>query len=197
LPLVLFLHGSGERGNDLDKVRRHGPPRLVDEGKRFPFIILCPQCPKGQTWSAIRLGVLLDQVTDTWRVDLARVYVTGLSMGGYGTWRLAMHWPERFAAIVPICGGGSTRMAGRLKDLPVWAFHGAMDENVPLAETEAMVHAVQQFGGHVSLTIYPDAGHDAWTRTYDNPDLYTWLLGHRQVAPRPENPRAGSSGIKK
>jgi len=182
-PLVLFLHGSGERGNDLDLIRRHGPPRIVDEGGHFPFILLCPQCPKGRTWSAARLGMLLDQVADAWRVDLDQIYVTGLSMGGYGTWRLALRFPNRFAAIAPICGGGSTRLAHRLKDLPAWAFHGALDEHVPLIETENMVRAVEQHGGHVRFTIYPEAGHDAWTKTYRNPELYLWLLDHRRIPP--------------
>ncbi len=177
-PLLLFLHGAGERGRDLELVKKHGPPRLIAEGHEFPFIVVSPQCPARQWWSNDVLSALLDEIIANYRVDERRVYLTGLSMGGYGTWGLACEHPERFAAIVPICGGGNRLLAHALKHVPVWAFHGAKDDVVPVAESEKMVAAVKAAGGRAKLTIYPDAGHDSWTATYANPALYKWLLRH-------------------
>jgi predicted peptidase len=181
-PLMLFLHGAGERGNDLNLVKKHGPPKLVGQGKDLPFIIVSPQCPSGQWWleKVDVLLALLDEIQSTYPVDPNRVYLTGLSMGGYGTWTLACQHPDRFAAIVPICGGGQSFMADRLKNVPVWAFHGAKDPTVPLRETQQMVDAVTKSGGQARLTVYPEAGHDSWTVTYENPELYQWLLSHKR-----------------
>jgi predicted peptidase len=181
-PLMLFLHGAGERGGDLNLVKKHGPPRLVHQGKDLPFIIVSPQCPSGQWWpdKVDVLLALLDEIQARYTVDPDRVYVTGLSMGGYGTWALACQDPNRFAAIAPICGGGQPILARRLKNQPVWAFHGARDTTVPPEESKRMVEAVTRAGGQAKLTVYPEAGHDAWTETYENPELYTWLLGHQR-----------------
>ncbi|HKJ67669.1 MAG TPA: alpha/beta hydrolase-fold protein [bacterium] len=127
-PLVLFLHGAGERGTDLNLVTKHGPPKLAAAGERFPFIILSPQCPEDRRWKSGPLKRLLDRVKLNFRVDETRIYLTGLSMGGYGTWHLAARYPEYFAAIAPICGAGDPEHAETLRDVPVWAFHGAQDE---------------------------------------------------------------------
>jgi len=157
-PLVLFLHGLGESGDDLEKVKVHGPPKLIAAGKHFPFICASPQCPKGKWWSSpdrlAGLAALLDHIQKTLRVDPDRVYLTGLSMGGFGTWALAMAEPKRFAAIA--------------------------DKTVPTRHSEEMVEALKAAGGNPKLTIYPDAGHDSWTRTYDNPDFWKWLLAQRR-----------------
>lgn len=188
-PMILFLHGAGERGEDLSLVKKHGPPRIVEHDPEFPFIVVSPQCPADRTWSNSELLGLLDQVTATCHVDTNRVYLTGLSMGGYGTWSLGLAYPERFAAIAPVCGGGewisvvlaseSNRQA--LQSLGIWAFHGAKDPVVPLAESERMVDALKKVGARdVKLTVYPEAGHDAWTETYDNPLFYQWLLQRRR-----------------
>lgn len=177
-PLVLFLHGAGERGNDLEKVKIHGPPKQVAEGRTFPFILVSPQCDENVWWEPIKLAALLDQVVDTHRVDTDRIYVTGLSMGGYGTWALACYQPDRFAAIAPICGGGIEYRTRNIPHLPVWVFHGAKDSVVTLDKSEAMVAALRKHGGDPKLTVYPDAGHDAWTETYNNPEFYRWLLSH-------------------
>lgn len=183
-PLVLFLHGAGERGSDLEKVKAHGPPRLVAAGKQFPFILVSPQCPEDARWSTDTLGALLDDVRQRYRVDPDRVYVTGLSMGGYGTWAMAMAYPDRFAAIAPICGGGDPRRAARIRGVPAWVFHGGKDTVVPLQQSEEMVAALKAAGApEVKLTVYPDAGHDSWTMAYDDPALYEWLLGRRRRAP--------------
>ncbi|RPI70147.1 MAG: phospholipase, partial [Ignavibacteriales bacterium] len=134
------------------------------------------QCPDGQWWSISDLDVLLNEITDEYKVDKKRIYVTGLSMGGFGTWELAIKYPDRFAAIAPVCGGGNSRLAGILKDLPVWVFHGAKDNVVPLKNSEEMVEALEKVGGNVKFTVYPDATHDSWTETYNNPELYEWFL---------------------
>jgi predicted peptidase len=176
-PLLLFLHGAGESGNDLSKVKMHGPPKLIEGGKAFPFLVVSPQSP-GMGWRPEALNALLDDVIEHYRVDQDRVYLTGLSMGGFGTWALAASRPERFAAIAPICGGGNPRDVSALKDLPIWVFHGAKDNVVPLARSEDMVKALKEAGADVKFTVYPDAGHDSWTETYNNPELYEWFLSH-------------------
>jgi predicted peptidase len=192
-PLMLFLHGAGERGTNLELVAVHGPPKLAKAGKNFPFIIIAPQCPEGQRWESEGLLQLLDHVTRQYAVDKSRVYLTGLSMGGYGTWSLGVTHPERFAAIAPICGGGQTidallagNRAAALKTLGVWAFHGAKDSVVPVEESQRMVDALKKIGVRdVKLTAYPEAGHDSWTESYNNPELYEWLLAHRRGLPKP------------
>jgi len=180
-PLLLFLHGSGERGTDLQLVKRHGPPKLIEEGKQFPFIVVSPQCPEGQWWQSVELTALLDEIVEKYKVDEDRIYVTGLSMGGFGTWSLAAYAPHRLAAIAPICGGGESYWTKRFSHLPVWVFHGAKDKGVPLRRSEEMVESLKKHGGNVKFTVYPEAGHDSWTETYDNPQLYDWLLGQERV----------------
>ncbi len=188
-PLMLFLHGAGERGSDLRKVAVHGPPKLVKDRADFPFIVVSPQCPTNQVWSDETLLALLDQVIAKHKVDVGRVYLTGLSMGGYGTWSLGVKHPERFAAIAPICGGGETinvLLSSRaklpaLKSLGIWAFHGAKDSVVKLEESERMVVALRKAGvKEVELTVYPEAQHDSWTETYANEKLYEWFLKHER-----------------
>jgi predicted peptidase len=188
-PLILFLHGAGERGTNVWKVATHGPPKNVTANPDFPFIVVSPQCPEGEIWSNDTLLALLDEITMKHAVDTNRIYLTGLSMGGYGTWRLGLTHPEKFAAIVPICGGGELitvlvangQKAKALKTLGVWAFHGGKDPVVPLEESQRMVELVKKAGVRdVKLKIYPDAGHDSWTATYKDPELYEWLLKHER-----------------
>jgi len=178
-PLVLFLHGLGECGEDLELVKRHGPPKLVAEGKKLPCIVVSPQCPQ-PGWSPMVLHALVDELTEKLRVDESRLYLTGLSMGGFGVWTTAVERPERFAALVPICGGGDPIAVRRLKDVPVWLFHGRLDPLVPVAKSEELVRALESAGGHSKLTIYDDLGHDCWTRAYDDPELWTWLFSQRR-----------------
>jgi predicted peptidase len=187
-PLILFLHGMGERGNDLNLVRKHGIPKIVEERAEFPFICVSPQCPESSHWTmeTDALSALLDDLLAHYHVDRHRVYLTGLSMGGAGTWRLAWAYPERFAAIAPICGGlwrgiSPERAAGRLKEVPAWVFQGGKDPVVPLEEVERIVKALETQGAEVRFTVYPEAGHDSWTETYNNPGLYKWLLSHRKL----------------
>ena len=178
-PMILFLHGAGESGNDLDKVKKHGPPKIVQTKKDFPFIVVSPQSRRF-AWNVDALMGLLDHVVSKHRVDPGRIYLTGLSMGGYGTWSLAAHVPDRFAAVVPICGGGNPDSAEKLKNLPIWVFHGGKDRTVPISRSEKMVEAIKAVDGNVEFTIYPDAGHDSWTKTYNDPKLYEWLLKHKR-----------------
>ena len=209
-PLILFLHGSGERGTNLANVSAHGPPKLVKKNPPAPknetaeahtnreaatkllsenFIVVSPQCPADQVWDSDALLGLLDSVLASHKADASRVYLTGLSMGGFGSWALLAKAPERFAAVAPICGGGNSidlllpgrGKAAALKSLPVWAFHGAKDSVVVLAESERMVTALKKAGvKEVELTVYPEAQHDSWTATYNNPKLYEWFLAHER-----------------
>jgi predicted peptidase len=183
-PLVLFLHGVGECGEDLEIVKKQGLPRVLEEGNPLPFLVVSPQA-RSHGWNPEVLLTLLDQIEERYRVDRDRIYVTGLSMGGFGTWALAAADPGRFAAAVPICGGGDPAWAGRLKDLPLWVVHGAQDDTVPIGQSEEMVRALRAVGGNVEFTVYPEAGHDCWTQTYDDPKLYGWLLRHRRGQPEP------------
>lgn len=180
-PLLLFLHGSGEGGDDLDLVKVHGPPKLIAAGQHFPFVVVSPQSPKDRWWEPIELVALLDEIDSKHKIDKDRVYVTGLSMGGFGTWRLAAYAPQRFAAIAPICGGGEPYWAKQFAKLPTWAFHGALDEGVPLERSAEMVVALKKAGASPKLTVYPEAGHDSWTETYNNPELYAWLLAQKRA----------------
>jgi predicted peptidase len=175
-PLVLFLHGAGERGNDLEKVKVHGLPRLVNEGKEFPFIVVSPQCPEDMFWNTDVLTALLDEIEANYRVDKNRIYITGLSMGGYGTWSLALAQPDRFAAIAPVCGWSVPSVACTIKHIPIWVFHGAKDNVVPVSSSELMVERLKSCGSDVKFTVYPEANHDSWTETYNNEELYKWFL---------------------
>lgn len=198
-PLILFLHGAGERGTDPWLVAKHGPPARVQGDRSDPvarvlqdeFIIVSPQCPPDQWWDAAAVMALLDDVSVRLRVDPSRVILTGLSMGGYGTWDIGVRWPERFAALVPICGGGTDGVArstagerrAALRALPVRAFHGARDRVVVLAESERMVAALRAVGGvDVTLTVDPEAEHDSWSKPYADPALYAWMLERRRLA---------------
>jgi predicted peptidase len=183
-PLILFLHGAGERGTNIWLVAKHGPPKIDTAKRNLPFIIVSPQCPEGKIWSNDLLLALLDEIETKYAVDTHRIYLTGLSMGGFGTWSLGLSHPEKFAAIAPICGGGELITLlladkAQLASLPVWAFHGAKDPVVPLEESERMVALLKKHGvTEVKFTVYPEAQHDCWTETYANPELFEWFLKH-------------------
>lgn len=180
LPLILFLHGLGERGNDLEKLKANGLPKKL-EHTALPFIVVSPQCPEGSFWTLElpSLSALLDDVIERHKADPTRVYLTGLSMGGYGAWHLALKYPHRFAALAPICGGGIPPLGHKLKDMPIWAFHGSEDEVVPLSKSQEMVQAINEAGGNAELTVYQGVGHNSWEQAYDELKLYEWLLRHR------------------
>jgi len=198
-PLVLFLHGLGERGTDNARQLTHGvlefaKPAVRD---RYPCFVAAPQCPANDGWvklqwqslgkplsdkptPALRLALeLVDHLAATLPIDADRIYITGLSMGGFGTWDAVVRRPERFAAAVPVCGGGDPDMMPKLKNLPIWAFHGEKDAVVPPARSIAMIDALRQAGGQPKLTLYPGVGHDSWRRAYAEPELMAWLFAQK------------------
>jgi predicted peptidase len=177
-PLILFLHGAGERGDDLEKLKRHGPPKIAAADPTFPFIVVSPLCPEGGWWESAELAPLLDEVVARYPVDPDRVYLTGLSMGGFGAFDLAARVPDRFAAIAPMAGGGNPVLARRLKGVPVWVFHGEEDKTVPIRLDEQMVEALEAAGAEVRFTRYAGKGHTAWIEAYADPELYRWFLAH-------------------
>jgi predicted peptidase len=179
-PLMLFLHGRGESHGPLSLVTKWGPPRMAAKGNSLPFILVSPQCPGDDSWSKSsqqsRLVELLDHVVENYAVDEDRIYLTGLSMGGYGSWRMAADHPQRFAAVVPICGGGDPEDAKRLKDLPIWVFHGDQDRPVPFERSVEMVEAIREAGGtNIRFTTLEHIGHNCWSAAYATPELYDWL----------------------
>jgi len=187
LPLMLFLHGRGESNGPLSLVAKWGPPRMVARGDELPYIIVSPQCPKSDQWGSPtqqkRLIELLDFVVGERKVDEDRIYLTGLSLGGYGSWRLAADHPNRFAAVVPVCGGARPEDAEALKNMPIWAFHGDKDFIVPIKLTSRIVDAIREAGGtSIRFTTLEEVGHASWTAAYALPDLYRWLNKQRRSA---------------
>jgi len=191
-PLILFLHGRDESGdNNLNIVKRHGIPRVIEEAEDFPCITVSPQCPANTDWVALTepLMSLLNSVTAQYQVDRRRIYLTGLSMGGRGTWALAIKNPEVFAALVPICGrvpdvDQFLVKVEALKDVPIWVFHGAKDSRVPVQNSDSIVAVLRSVQGNVSYTVYPDADHDSWTETYNDPEVNRWMLAQSLSKPR-------------
>lgn len=181
-PLIVFLHGSGERGDDVQKVKVHGPLKRIAQGQEIPAIIAAPQAKGGTIWEPHAVKALTEKLARTYRVDENRIYLTGLSMGGFGTWDTALEYPETYAAIAPICGGAGVRfiLAERIKRLPIWIFHGDADSAVPVEYSFKMEKALKKVGNEVKLTIYEGVGHDSWTRTYEDPAFWEWLLAQRR-----------------
>ncbi len=181
-PLIVTLHGIGERGNDLWKVKGEGLPKILDGKNDFPFIVVSPQCPSSTEWYyddgiQQKLDKMIDSVIARYLVDTNRIYLTGLSMGGIGTLDLAIRYPKRFAALIPIAfrieDGWDLCI---IKDIPLWGFHGQKDDIIPVSKAQSVINTLIACGGNPLFTIYPDLYHDSWTRTYNNPDIYTWLL---------------------
>ncbi|QDT12432.1 prolyl oligopeptidase family serine peptidase [Stieleria marina] len=182
-PLVLFLHGGGEGGAEPKKVKKHGIPKRLAAGDEFPFYVVAPQNPsETQFWDDQKLIRLLDEVQRRYPISRSRVYVAGLSRGAYGAWRLAIQNPDRFAALVAVCGGGPLPYVNRIKHLPIWVFHGAQDPVISISESQRLVDSLREAGGDVKFTIYPDAQHDAWTQAFDDPELYRWMLEQKKSA---------------
>lgn len=183
-PIMLFLHGRGESDGPLSVVAKWGPPLLVAEGQQLPYILISPQCPKEDSWSSAtqqtRLIELLDAIVEKFGGDANRIYLTGLSMGGSGSWRMAADQPEKFAAVVPICGRGQTADAEKLTSLPIWVFCG--DQDGVFSANEEMVQAVAQAGGQsIRFTSLENIGHNSWSAAYATPDLYQWLNRQSRV----------------
>lgn len=191
-PLIFFLHGRGESFGELSLVAKWGPPMMAARGDQLPYVVVSPQCPRDDSWSSDvqqqRLDELLEHILKTQPVNPQQIYLTGLSMGGYGSWKMAARHPEKFAAVVPICGGGNPEDAGILKDLPIWVFHGDQDRAVPYAKSVEMVEAIRAAGGKsIRFTSLEHIGHNCWSAAYETPELYQWLNQHKLGAesPRP------------
>jgi predicted peptidase len=200
-PLVLFLHGAGERGNDNAAHLAHCASEFskAENLKKHPCFVVAPQCPKKRRWVEVDWGAkshtmpkepsvpmgltlkLVERLAADLPVDKARIYVTGISMGGYGAWDAIQRRPELFAAAMPVCGGGDEAEAPKLKNVPIWAFHGDQDMAVPTLRTLHMIEAITKAGGKPKMTIYPGVGHDSWTATFSNPEVLDWLFA--QVKP--------------
>jgi predicted peptidase len=180
-PLIVFLHGAGERGDDT-KLLKVGLPNLLETAKEYSFMLVAPQCPIDSWWTREleELAIFLKDFLGRYNIDKKRVYLTGLSMGGDGTWRLAALQSKLLAAIVPICGVDKANSASKLKDIPSWAFHGANDDIVPVKESRKVVNAIKALGGNAKLTVYPDADHNAWDQAYKTKELYEWLFAQRK-----------------
>ena len=192
LPLILFLHGAGESGSDgLAQTTVGIGPAIARDPERFPALVVFPQASRGYGWRAFNLTAALgalDDVQSDYAVDRDRVYVTGISMGGYGAWLAAVQHPERFAAAVPVCGGFDRRSSGltvehaarRLAKIPQWVFHGDRDDVIPVDESRLMVHALRAAGADVRYTEYAGVRHNSWDRAYAEPELMPWLLSQRR-----------------
>lgn len=199
-PLVLFMHGLGERGTDNEKQLKHGARGIAETAEKLgePIFLIAPQCPPDRLWSPVdekktvltaakepnqaTEGVLalVEEFSKTHPVDAKRFYVTGLSMGGFATWDMLGRAPEKIAAAMPVCGGGDVELVARYKEVPVRAYHGDADEVVPLSASERMVAALKAAGGNGELIVYPGVRHDSWTRTYSDPEALRWLLAQRK-----------------
>ncbi len=179
-PTIIFLHGAGSR-HDIQKLITNPFFKITQNHSDFPFVVAAPLCTEN-TWFDMweRLKKFIVDIASMPFVDTTRIYLMGASMGGYATWQMAMSMPKYFAAIVPVCGGGMYWNSGRLKNIPVWAFHGAKDATVFPEESQKMVDGVNKRGGNAKLTVYPEAAHDSWTATYSNPKVFEWLLSHKK-----------------
>jgi predicted peptidase len=201
-PLVLFLHGAGECGKDNEAQLKHGVAEFAtkENRKNYPCFLVAPQCPsvRGGGWAKIdfrakeikladkpsepgRLALeLVDALQKEYSIDSKRIYVTGLSMGGYGTWDAICRHPDKFAAAVPVCGGGDLNQAEKIAKLPIWVFHGAKDGAVKVERSRDMVEAIKKAGGKPKYTEYPEVGHDSWVKAYKDGDMMKWLFAQKR-----------------
>lgn len=178
--LILFLHGRGESHGPLSLVAKWGPPRFAARGDELPYVLVSPQCPGNDSWSKPtqqnRLIELLDHIVKIYSIDEDHLCLTGLSMGGYGSWRMAADHPGRFSSVVPVCGGGDPGDAEKLKDVPIWVFHGDQDGAVPFQRSVEMVEAIKKAGGtKIRFTSLEHIGHNCWSATYATPELFEWI----------------------
>jgi predicted peptidase len=181
-PLLVFLHGSGERGTDLDLVKSHSPFTYQNIIKS-PIALLAPQCPENMQWDTKALYELIIDIEAKYNIDKSRIYLTGLSLGGWGTWKLAEEHPEVFAAIAPVCGPTDIFMidaASKLKDLPIRIYHGALDDVVTPVQSIAMHQELKKINANSELFIFSNDNHNSWDSTYSDPKFYEWLLAQHK-----------------
>lgn len=180
-PVIVFLHGTEERGDNITLVRSNNIVNsLAESDPSFRFVVVSPQVPLNQFWDPVRVKDVVDEVIDIEGVDRDRIYLTGLSMGGFGTFRTAIDYPNVFAALGPMSGGGNPARVYAIKDVPTWVFHNAVDPAVPFEESNRMVNALRKIGADVRFTIVPRVGHNAWVDAYNDPAFYDWLLEQRR-----------------
>lgn len=182
-PLIVFLHGAGERGSDGLIQSDVGLGRAIRTNpERFPCIVVMPQCPAKVWWDKALddIEASYAKTVAEYSIDPARVYLTGLSMGGYATWGYGAEHVDRYAALIPICGGGKTEDAAALAKVPIWAFHGTVDDVVKVDESRKMVEAVKAAGGKIKYTEYPKLNHNSWDATYSDPKVIEWLLAQKR-----------------
>ncbi len=179
-PLLVFLHGASYRDKGMEAVKRNVPLSDIKRDGNLPFIVVAPKCPSGKRWSSYYLKLLLNDVCAKYPVDEDRVYMTGMSLGGFGSWEFACRYPEYLAAIAPVCGGGKPDRAAAMKDVPVWAFHGDKDRTVSVRRTESMANALKKAGGNVKFTRMAGYGHNIGKKVYSKSELYDWLLEQRR-----------------
>jgi predicted peptidase len=205
VPLVLFFHGAGERGDNNIRQLHHAIPGLFSyiQKHAIPAIVVAPQCPTGMQWVNVPWGglshtmpaepsvpmhaamELLKDCVKTLPVDTSRIYVSGISMGGFGTWDIVQREPALFAAALPVCGGGDLAEAPKLKDLPIWTFHGELDQAVKTSRSRDMVEALKAAGGNPKYTEYPGVAHNSWTRTFEDEEVLNWLFAQKKTSAAP------------
>ncbi len=178
LPMIVFLHGSGERGNNVELIKKHGLAKTYEKHTPRGFIVLSPQCPADRVWNNYieELMELIEFAASEYNADKSRISITGLSMGGFGTWEMGITYPDYFSAMAPICGGGMEWRAPLLKDIPIKAFHGVLDEVVPVKRSIEMVKAVNRAGGKATITLYGKLEHNSWDMAYTGSELVDWLI---------------------
>ncbi len=181
-PLLLFLHGGGESGDTITAIKKNGPPKMIAEGKQFPFLILAPQNSyKNKWWNTRALNQLLDTIVANNRIDAQRIYLTGLSRGGGAAWEMAVQYPDKFAALAVVCGMTPVPYASWIdKKMPIWVFHGTEDKSIPFEESETMVKRLKSMGYDVQFTRYDNVGHDSWTQAYQTEELYQWFVKQKR-----------------
>jgi len=184
-PLIIYLHGSSCKGNNLERLKKYGPPFYLERGMDVDAIVISPQCPSNKNWTAGKwFESFYQELKDKYNIDESRVYLTGMSLGGFGTWDIASRYPEYFAAIMPLCGGGRPNMVETLKDIPTWVFHGEVDRKVKIGRSEEMVEALQEVGSKPIFSVLKGQGHGI-QKVYSDQNIYKWLLSqHKQAYQR-------------
>jgi predicted peptidase len=185
LPMIVFLHGAGERGNgkdELERVKVHALPKYIEAGADYPAIVLCPQCPENLVWNniVVELKRLIDYVAENYNADKHRISVTGISMGGYGSWEMGITYPDFFSAIAPVCGGGFYWRGGILVNMPIWAFHGDKDNVVPVENSYQMIDSIIHSGGNPKFTVFHNVDHGSWDSAYLETNVIDWLISQRR-----------------
>lgn len=177
-PLLIFLHGAPQRGDDAKVLKEEGLPKELERGMKIPFVVVIPHCPIGESWNSQKLYDLYNETVKNYRIDKSKVYITGFSMGGFGTLKFVRDYPGLFAAAAPVCSGGSKYFAEEISSVPMWFFHGDSDKIIEIENTKELVDEMKKYGADIKFTIYKDAGHDVWTATYKKQELYDWFLSY-------------------